>query len=285
MRAACSACAAAVLAFLSFWPAAWGFAHAEIGSVIGNVEMPVLGGGRQPLLSNAEANVFIFFKPGQEHSRATMKQIALLEKEMAGKSVRWVGIVSDKVPKADALSEAKEAGIAMPVLVDADDALYGRLGVALQPVVGIADRNHELVAYQPFAKINYIEVIRARIRHLLREIDDRELAQALHPPVATLSDDTAAARRRLTLAEKLLRAKNYDKALESVKFSIKKDPTLAAAHTLQGDIFAAKGNCVEALQAYERALRLDPTDTHALEGRKACKEKEMNPKPPAEHPG
>ena len=164
----------------------------------------------------------------------------------------------------------KEAGIAMPVLVDVGDALYGRLGVALQPVVGIADRNRKLVAYQPFAKINYIEVIRARIRHLLGEIDDRELARALHPPAATLSDDTAAARRRLTLAEKLLQSKSYDKALENVKAGIEKDPTLAAAHALQGDILAAKGNCPEALQAFDQALRLDPADARALEGKKAC---------------
>jgi hypothetical protein len=270
MRTAGSACAAAILCWLSFWPAAWGFAHAEVGSVIENVEMPVLGGGKQPLLTAAEANVFIFFKPGQEHSRATMKKIALVEKETAGKSVHWVGIVSDTIPKDDVSTLVKEAGIAMPILVDAGDALYGRLGVALQPVVGIADRNRKLVAYQPFAKINYIEVIRARIRHLLREIDDRELAQALHPPVATWSDDPASARRRLTLAEKLLQAKNYDKALENVNIGIEKDPTLAAAHALLGEILAAKGSCAEALLSYERALTLDPSDARALEGKKAC---------------
>jgi hypothetical protein len=277
MRTVLSACAAAVLTGLSFWPAAWGFAHAEIGGVIENVEMPVLGGGRQPLLAAAEANVFVFFKPGQENSRAAMKKIAVVEKETAGKSVHWVGIVSGTVPEGDALALVKEAGIAMPVLIDAGDALYGRLGVALQPVVGIADGNRRLVAYQPFAKVHYAEVIRARIRHLLKEIDDAELARALHPPVADLSDDPAAARRRLALAEKLLRAKNYDKALANANIGIEKDPTLAAAHAVQGDILAAKGNCAEAIRSYERALGLDPSDARALEGKRACEGKGKNP--------
>jgi tetratricopeptide (TPR) repeat protein len=259
-----------MLAWLSFWPAAWGFAHAEVGSVIENVEMTTIDGGRRPLLGDAAANVFIFFKPGQEHSRATMAKIAVVEKETAGKSVRWVGIVSDTVPKADVLAEVKEIGIAMPVLVDAGDALYGRLGVALQPVVGIAGKDHRLVAYQPFTKINYAEVIRARIRHLLKEIDDRELADTLHPPAATLSDDAAAARRRLMIAKKLLQAKNYEKALENVKFSIEKDPAFPAAHALLGDILRAQGNCPEALLSYERALQLDPFDARSLEGKKAC---------------
>jgi hypothetical protein len=270
MQSTIPACVLGMLGWLSFWPAAWGFAHAEVGSVIENVEMPTIDGGRQRLFMDVAANVFIFFKPGQEHSRATMKNIALVEKETAGKSVHWVGIVSDTIPKAEVKALVKEAGIAMPVLVDVGDSLYGRLGVALQPVVGIADGNSKLVAYQPFAKINFTEVIRARIHHLLKEIDDRELAQALHPPVATLSDGSAAARRRLALAEKLFRSKNYVKAMESVKTSIEKDPILAAAHALHGDILAAQGRCSEALQAFDQALRLDPADARAFEGKKAC---------------
>jgi tetratricopeptide (TPR) repeat protein len=277
MRAARSAFAAAIVAVLPLWPAAWGFAHAEIGSVIENAEMPVVGGGRHPLFTTAEANVFIFFKPGQEHSRAVMKQVARIEKEMAGKPVHWVGIVSDTTAEGDVVALVKETGIAMPILVDTGDALYGRLGVALQPVIGIADRSRTLVAYQPFAKIHYAEILRARIRHLLKEIDDAELARTLDPPAATRSDGSAAARRRLTLAEKLFSAKNYEKALENVNVGIENDPTLAAAHALQGDILAAKGNCPEAIRSYGRALGLDPSDARALAGNKACGGKEKRP--------
>jgi tetratricopeptide (TPR) repeat protein len=261
-------------AWLSCWPSAWGFAHAEVGSVIENVEMATIDGGRHPLLGDAVANVFVFFKPGQEHSRATMKKIAQVEKETAGKSVHWVAIVSDTIPKAEVLAEAKEAGFAMPVLVDGGDALYGRLGVALQPVVGIAGKDHRLVSYQPFTKINYAEVIRARVSHLLKEIDDRELEKVLHPPAAASGDASAKSRSRLSLAEKLLRAKNYGKAIENVKACIGKYPTLAAAHALHGDILAATGDCADAIQAYERALALDPDDTRALEGKKVCEGKE-----------
>jgi tetratricopeptide (TPR) repeat protein len=277
MRSAITACMLGMLGWLSCWPAAWGFAHAEVGSVIENVEMATIDGGRCPLLGDAAANVFIFFKPGQEHSRATMKKIALLEKETAGKSVRWVAIVSDTIQKAEVLAEAKEAGFAMPVLVDGGDALYGRLGVALQPVVGIANKDHRLVAYQPFTKINYAEVVRARIRHLLKEIDDRDLAQALHPPAATLSDAAAAARRRLMVAEKLFQSKNSEKALENVNFSIEKDPALVAAHALKGDILANMGRCPEARGSYERALELDSLDARALEGKKTCEGKGRKP--------
>ncbi len=73
---------------------AWAFAHVKTGDVIENVELTALDGSTQPLLSNATANVFVFFKPGQDHSRTTMIHLAACEKEMAAKSVRWVAIVS-----------------------------------------------------------------------------------------------------------------------------------------------------------------------------------------------
>ena len=42
----------------------------------------------------------------------------------------------------------------MPVLIDQGDALYGRFGVILHPVVGITGPDRRLVA-SAFAKVNY----------------------------------------------------------------------------------------------------------------------------------
>jgi tetratricopeptide (TPR) repeat protein len=246
------------------------FAHAQVGSTIENVELPTLAGGKQSLLTNASANVFIFFKPGQEHSRTTMAQIAALGRELSTNAVHWVAIVSDSIPKTNAEAEVEAAGLTMPVLIDTGDSLYGKLGVALEPVTGITDQDHKLVAYQPFTKVNYIAVIRARIRHLLKEITDDELAQVLNPPAATQGGDAAAVHLRLKLAEKLYQAKSYDKALETVKIAIEKDPTVAAAHVLLGQILAAQNNCPAAFGAFDEAAKLDPTNAAALAGKKAC---------------
>ena len=254
--------------------AAGSFTHTPpMGSLIEDVEMPALEGGVQHLLADATANVIVFFKPGQENSMGALKEIAEVEKELVGKSVHWVGIVSDRISKQDAEAAVQETGITMPVLIDAGDALYGRFDVALEPVTFLCDRNYKLVAYQPFTKVNYGAVIQARIRHLLKEINDEQLAAVLNPPAATFSSDTAAALRRLKLAEMLFKAKSYDKALESVNVSIEKDPGLAAAYTLRGEILLAQDKCSDALPAFEQALKLDPHDARALQGKKSCQEK------------
>jgi hypothetical protein len=257
--------AATVLGSLPAWP----FAHAQVGSVIENVELATVDGRKHALLSNATANVFLFFKPGQEHSRAVLQQVAVCARDLSTQSVHWVAVVSSRFSRTEIDAEVRETGIRMPVLIDDGDALYGRLGVALVPVTGITDRDHRLVAYQPFTKINYVEVVRARIRHLLKEISDAELAQVLNPPKATQGGDVEVAHRRLKLAEKLWRAGNAATAQENVRQSIAKDPTFAPAHALLGKILTAQGRWADAVDAFEQALKLDPANALAREALEA----------------
>ena len=261
-----------LFAWLAFGPGAWGFSHAQLGTLVQDAEMPTLAGGKDHLLTDARVNVFIFFRPGQYYSRVALKKLAAVEKELTGKPVHWVAVVSDRAASADAQADAKDAGLAMPVLIDVGDVLYGALGVAQLPATGICDQQHRLVAYQPFQEVNYAPVVRARVRNLLKEISDEELAAALNPPAALTDSEDAAALRRLSLANRLFEAKSYEKALESVNISIEKKPS-AAAYALRGEILIAQGKCSEAVPAFDQALKLEPQNARAIQGMKSCQEK------------
>jgi tetratricopeptide (TPR) repeat protein len=268
MRNLVSVAAAAVISASS----AWGFANAAVGTVIANQEMPAVDGTRHLLLTNATANVFVFFRPGQEHSRATLEQVARCAKDMADKSVHWVAVVSDRYAREKIEMDIKETGLAMPVLLDEGDALYGRLGVAVCPVTGITDRDHKLAACVPFTKVNFPVILQAHIRRVLGEINDKELAEAVDSSSASPRGDGEAARRQMKLAEKLRQAGNSEKALESARKSIEKDASAAAPHILIGQILAEQGNRAEALKEFELALKLEPTNTNALAGAKALRD-------------
>jgi tetratricopeptide (TPR) repeat protein len=254
--------------------AAEAFTHAQIGSVIPNPELPQAGGGKHYVLSNAVANVFIFFKPDQEHSRSVLRQLAILEREFATNSVSWALIASDRFSAANVSAEVRAAGLGMPALVDTGDAFYGQLGVVLSPAIGITDRDHKLIAYEPFAKVNYGAVVRARIAHLLNLIPDEELDRVLHPVEPVDDREAQAARRWLKLAERFLAATNYDLAADNARKSIALNTNSAAAHLLLGKILAAKGNSAGALGEVERALALEPTNTAALKEKEALSRRE-----------
>lgn len=248
------------------------FSSAAVGTKITNRQLPVLGGGEGPLLGGDEArvSVFVFLRPDQEHSRQVLRGLAEVEEEMAARPVHWAAVVSSRFPAIDVATAVADAGIAMPVLIDREDALYGELGAALHPVLGMTDADHVLVAYQPFRKIHFKELLRARIRHQLGEISDAELAAVENPaPAAAAGGDPA--RRHLRLARMLLVSGRLDKALEAVARSLEADPESAEAHALRGSILASQDDCAAALEAFAEALRLDPEESTAREGEKTCR--------------
>ncbi len=263
---------AALLCCLA-WPVpGLAFANVAVGDPIDPVELPTLDGGRAALLSrDALANVFVFFRPQQDHSLDTLKQLAACEKEFAGKRVHWVAIVSSSWPRDEVRKVIAASGIRMPVVVDEGDALYGKLGVRLHPVVGIADDRFRLVAYEPFHEINYCDRIRAKIRYALHEIDQAAVAKSENPDAAPLPSGKAMiAGRYVRMGELYLRMQQFDKAAGAAEKAIAEDAELAAAQVLLGDALAGQRRCDEAARAYAAAAKLDPGSAAAIDAKRAA---------------
>jgi len=248
------------------------FSNVAVGDALENPALRTLDGGTAELLSRKHAaNVFVFFRPGQEHSLDALKDLRAVQRELAGKPVRWVGVVSDSWPAEEVRATVAAAGIDWPVLVDAGDALYGKLGVRLHPVVGIADRALRLAAYEHFRQINFRELVLARVRLLLGEIDQAGMARVVDPPKGTLPGDDPrdVARRHVNLARMLWQRGNAEKALEHTRRSLEIAPS-ADAYALQGEVLAGSGKCPQALPVFEAALKIEPANAVAQKGRKGC---------------
>lgn len=248
-------------------------ARAETGTSIENVELRTLTGGREKLLSaKVKANVFVFFRTGQDRSLDALKQMATCEKELASKPIRWAAVVSDSEAIADVKAMVAEAGIQMPVLIDEGDQLYNSLGIRLHPIVGIADGKFVLSALEPYRQIEYCEVLKARIKLLLGEMDQATLDKTLNPEKSALpgADPMKKAMRDVNMARRLFEIGQYG---DSVKFAEKAVlvAPVAEAFTLMGKSYAKLGKCPEAVRAFESALKLDPKDADAATGKATCK--------------
>ena len=87
-------------------------ARAEAGTQIQNVELRTIAGGKAMLLSpKAKANVFVFFRTGQERSLDALKQMATCEKDLAGKPIYWAAVVSGSEPPAEGQAMVAQSGI------------------------------------------------------------------------------------------------------------------------------------------------------------------------------
>jgi hypothetical protein len=256
------------------WPfAGFAFANVEVGQKIDQVALPGLDGGKHELVAKkALANVFIFFRPRHEHSASTLGQMAGCEKEFAGKPVHWVAIVSGSWEKDEVRAFVKDTGIRMPVLVDEGDELYGKLGVKLHPTIGIADGEGTLLAYEPFRKIQYCDIVRARIQYALKEIDAAQVEKVVNPDRAPMPGDIpgAAASRHVKMGRMFAKMKNWDQAATSAREALARDPASPAAHLLLADALAGKGDCPAADKEYDEVLRLEPANAAAADGKRAC---------------
>jgi hypothetical protein len=265
---------AALVTVAAAWPLAGALAAgAEPGRNVEAGVMRTIDGGKHALVArDALANVFVFFRPGQEHSVETLRAMAGCEREFASKRVHWVAVVSDSAPRDAVLATVREAGIRMPVLVDEGDRLYGSLEVRLHPTIGVADRDAKLLAFEPFRKIHYCDVVRARIRLALGEIDAAEVERVVSPERAPMPGEIAGAseRRNVRMGQLLLKAKRFDQAAETARSVIARDPSSAAAHVLLGDALAGRGDCGAAAKAYDEALRLEPGNAAASDGKRSC---------------
>ncbi|HET7825736.1 MAG TPA: redoxin family protein [Anaeromyxobacter sp.] len=230
------------------------FRDAAIGDAVKNRRMPTLDGRTEMLLAPAKANVFVFFRAGQDHSAEALAQMAKLEAELAAKPVRFVAVVSAGDPPGDVRAMVKATGIRMPVLLDEGDALYGELGVSLHPSIGIADAAQRLAAYQPFRKVNFLDLVRARVQRVLGEIGDAQLAAVVDPPPAPVAVNRSHA--RVNLARKLLAAGAVEAALQSARRSVGLEPESGEAHAVLAEALARSGKCEEARREAGEARRL-----------------------------
>lgn len=259
---------------IAAWPnTGEAFYNIKVGDTVPNPELRSIDGTRVRLLGDdAEASVFLFFKPDQENSQRVLNSLAECMADFPNGRVHKVGIVSDAYERKEVEAALKEANLNLTVLVDEGNTLYGELGTVLTPVAGLTNKQHELRAYLPFRKIGFCDGLHAQIQYVLGEITQEQLDRVLNPPAAVNHTDIAVAKRNLKLATILYEAKDLEKAFPLAEKAVAKGPELAATNGLVAAILAAQQKCAEAQPYLNKALSLDASEPRALEAKAACAE-------------
>lgn len=247
-------------------------AHAEVGTQVAQAELSAASGEKVRLLDPlARVSVLVFVKAGQDRSIDALKAMARCEKELAGKPVRFIGVIPADTTPGEARALASSTGVKMPLVLDTGDALYDHLGVRLHPVVFLLDARAQVADFEQYRQIDYGEVVTAHIRFLLGEIGQAALDRVEAPPRGSMPGDDArdVSNRDVNLGRKQLQIGQYDKAAASASRALGVAPS-AGAFALLGEIAVARGDCRAAVKQFDQALKVDPAEPHALAGKKAC---------------
>jgi hypothetical protein len=228
----------AALALLFCALPAQAMARVEIGVPVEEARLDSISGGKQPLLGKAELHVLLFFRPAHDRSRDILRQVAACEKTLESKSVRLVTIVSSSSPIDEVERMVKETGLTVPVLLDVGDELYAKLEIRQHPIAVLIGKDKKVVAFQPYTRLRYCDLLMAHIQLLLKEISPEEHAKVLDPGKAPMPNDDIRA--------------------------------VATRHVNLGERYLLKGNCALALLQFEEALAMDPANAKAADGKRKC---------------
>jgi tetratricopeptide (TPR) repeat protein len=244
----------------------------ETGQVLAEATLRTVDGRAAPLLERgAGATALVFFKAPHGRSEEALRLMAGCQGRLAGRPVRWVGVVPSDSVAAEVQAAVASSGVRLTVLVDEGDRLYAGLGMRMHPAVAVVDRTRRLVAFEPYHPVDYCGVVAARVRRALGEISDEEVSRALAPAPSQLpgQDPAGVARRHVSFGRKLLEAKAYAQAHENARKALEIAP-VAAAWALEGEIFAAEGRCEDAARAFAAARKVDPRGAAAPAGAAPC---------------
>lgn len=247
-------------------------AFAEAGKKLDPVELAVLGGGKAPLVApSSRANVFLFFRADQDRSIDAIRQLAACQKELGGKGARFVLVASAATAPADVKAALASAGASLPVLVDDGDKLYNALQIRMYPVAGIADGKGVLQAMEPYRQVDFGDVLRARVRFALGEIDQAGLEAALNPAAAPMpgEDPVGRAMRDVKMARKLIEFGQFDAAVKQANKALEQAPVPEAFPVL-AMAYAKLGRCAEAKKMADQAQAALPQNKDVPAARALC---------------
>jgi len=220
--------------------ATFAYPQAAIGTKVKNIALKNASGKKYSIFDKEPVTVLFFFRPDARNSIESLKEIVRCEKAVQKKTVRCLGIVSDRHAPDEIETAIAEVGLTMPVLIDEGDVLFGSLKGKVRPTAVVIDQSQKIVAWQPFTKINFYVRITAWIRLALGEISNEELEQTLNPPKKERHLESDKINRRLNLAKILFANGKNGKAKEIVEEILKSNPALPAANALLDSILAEK---------------------------------------------
>ncbi|NOZ69074.1 MAG: redoxin domain-containing protein [Deferribacteres bacterium] len=210
--------------------------------------------------------VLIYWRTGQERSLLALKDGNEMLRKFRDKGVEVMGVIAGSDSAVDARRIIKDNGITYPVLVDTDRDVYGGYGIRVYPTTVIINSEGILARDIPGHSLTYKKVLEEYIRNAVGETDDRELEEALSVHREKKDRSVLEASRLYNLAVKFTEAGMHELAIDTVRKSIEAGPGRLKPYILLGFLYLETEEADKALEAFNRALELEPLSKDAKTG-------------------
>jgi tetratricopeptide (TPR) repeat protein len=239
----------------------------ETGSDVPDFTMGTVTGGPVALSDYEEkVLVMIYWRSDQKRSLLALDDGIDIYSRYQKKGTEIISIVSDSEDTEEIKKIIKKKKIAFPVLIDTGRKVYGSYGIRVYPTTVIIDREGKLNSSIPGHAVTYRTKLEGYIRHVLGEIDEAEMEDAIESRREARTDSELEAERKYNLAMKFTETGLVEQAIESAKGAIEANPDAAKAHVLLGFLYLETQEAVKAEEEFGKALEIEPRSHDAMTG-------------------
>lgn len=203
--------------------------------------------------------IIVFWRPDHKFSMDALRDLEAVAQD--------VGLLKFKVLAVDAkLSTVQDVHkalssqtISFPVVLDPQRILYEKVGLIVCPTTLLFDAKGTLRFVVASHAGQFRQVVKARLRFLLGEIDEQTMNERTQPAIHRIEPDLAAAWRMYNLGIQLQTEGKTDEAASIFEKIIAEHPSLAEAHCMLGFLKFKAGDLKSAAERFQVALKHNPS--------------------------
>ncbi|MBI4605242.1 MAG: tetratricopeptide repeat protein [Planctomycetes bacterium] len=216
-----------------------------------------------------QPGVVVFWQPHQKLSLDALRDLEAIVQELGAKRVRVAAIDASR-STAEAVGAALAGEkLSLTVALDPQRELYGKVGVIVCPTTLVVDALGTLRFILASHPRTYSQVVRARLRFLLGDLDEQGMQKEIEPAVLKVDHDLAAAWRMYNLGRKLQGEGKSEQAIAMYEKAVSQQPSLPEARCALGFMKLAAGDLDGAAQHFQAAVTYQPASPTARLGQAA----------------
>jgi len=209
----------------------------------------------------------IFWRPEHKLSTDALRDLEAVAQDVGPVKFKILAVDAKLSTMQDVQKALAGENFSFPVVLDPQRELYEKVGLIVCPTTLLFDAKGTLQFVIASHARQYRQVLNARLRFLLDEIDEQTMNEQLKPVNYRVEPDVAAAWRLYNLGIQLQAEGKADEAASMFEKAIAKHQSLAEAHCALGFLKFKSGDLNGAGERFGEALKYNPSLPQAQLGR------------------
>lgn len=224
--------------------------------------------------------LMVFFSADLEvkkkRSIKALKVVSELQPFLSEKNIKIIIVDAGHDAAGDIGEIMTEAGLSLPVYVDAEQKAYGGYGIFVTPALLLIDKDGKVANGLGYSR-DLKKRLHGEIEIMLGEKDRDAFEAELHPEMVDKSSEEKGAKRHLHLGLTMIERGQPESALKEFETALSMEPDMAPALVNVGCLYIDMGRIDKAKEALEKGLEEDPASVEGQICRARIRAKEEGP--------